>query len=112
MLLSVQFPFGKLGRLGVRCPSEGAWTDRIGTSARRRDVRRSRTALIAAVVLIALSASIIRSQKLLGQSALPPRSAPAIDPSRGARHLLRNGLDYLNTYQDYDRALIYLREAE
>jgi len=31
--------------------------------------------------------------------------------SRGARHLLRNGLDYIN-YQQYDRALKFLREAE
>jgi len=32
-------------------------------------------------------------------------------PSRGARHLLRNGLDYLN-YQQYERALKFLRDAE
>ena len=31
--------------------------------------------------------------------------------SRGARFLLRNGLDYLS-YQQYDRALNFLREAE
>ena len=31
--------------------------------------------------------------------------------TRGARYLLRNGLDYIN-YQEYDRALRYLREAE
>ncbi len=37
---------------------------------------------------------------LLGQSA-----------TRGARYLLRNGLDYLN-YQQYERALKFLREAE
>ena len=31
--------------------------------------------------------------------------------SRGARYLLRNGLDYLS-YQQYDRSLKFLREAE
>ncbi len=31
--------------------------------------------------------------------------------TRGARYLLRNGLDYIN-YQEYERALRYLREAE
>jgi len=31
--------------------------------------------------------------------------------TRGARYLLRNGLDYIN-YQEYERALKYLREAE
>ena len=31
--------------------------------------------------------------------------------TRGARYLLRNGLDYIS-YQEYERALKYLREAE
>ena len=31
--------------------------------------------------------------------------------ARGARYLLRNGLDYLN-YQQYERALKFLRDAE
>ena len=31
--------------------------------------------------------------------------------TRGARYLLRNGIDYIN-YQEYERALKYLREAE
>ena len=31
--------------------------------------------------------------------------------TRGARYLLRNGLDYLG-YQQYERALKFLREAE
>ena len=31
--------------------------------------------------------------------------------TRGARYLLRNGMDYIN-YQEYERALKYLREAE
>ena len=31
--------------------------------------------------------------------------------TRGARYLLRNGLDYIN-YQEFERALKYLREAE
>jgi hypothetical protein len=58
-----------------------------------------------------LSASLIRAQQMLGQSP-PADGAPAIDPSRSARHLLRNGLDYLDSYRDCDRALTYLREAE
>ncbi|MGE3818310.1 MAG: hypothetical protein AB7I30_02655 [Isosphaeraceae bacterium] len=36
---------------------------------------------------------------------------PSLNPSRGARHLLRNGWDYV-TYQQYDRALAFFREAE
>ncbi len=46
------------------------------------------------------------------------KSAPAMDPaeaamlrSRSARTVLRNGLDYIK-YQQYEKALAYLREAE
>jgi len=34
-----------------------------------------------------------------------------MNPSRGARYLLRNGWDYI-TYQEYERALNFFREAE
>src|SRR5262249_15357834 len=56
-----------------------------------------------------------------GSAASAPANGPgsATDVSsfygtgstRGARYLLRNGLDYLG-YQQYERALKYLREAE
>lgn len=38
-------------------------------------------------------------------------AADSPSPSRGARTLLRNGLDYLK-YQEYERALIFLRKAQ
>src|SRR3954447_9219482 len=89
----------------------------------------------------AIAASTVSAQQFLpsagarrGGSAAPtsesmppagsvPSSSPADAPgskadpifgmaaSRGARYLLRNGLDYLN-YQEYERALKYFREAE
>lgn len=51
-------------------------------------------------------------------SSRKPTAGPAIDPgeaamlrSRSVRTVLRNGLDYIK-YQQFDRALAYLREAE
>jgi hypothetical protein len=94
-------------------------------------LRRTTSALTTAVLGAVLTASIFAAQ----QSAAPDNSpqarpAAAVPPAapdtanaaassqlygmsatRGARFLLRNGLDYLN-YQEYDRALKFLREAE
>ncbi|MEO6810540.1 MAG: hypothetical protein ABI353_15600 [Isosphaeraceae bacterium] len=75
-------------------------------------MRRPRTALIAAVMMTALSATLLGARQLRGQSASPTGATPTIDSTRGVRFLLRNGLDYLDKYQEYDRALVYLREAE
>ena len=56
--------------------------------------------------------------KVGGKPAAKAKSAPAMDPaeaamlrSRSARTVLRNGLDYIK-YQQYEKALAYLREAE
>ena len=75
-------------------------------------MRGPRTALIAAVVVTAATATISQSPADVRRSAEVAASAAAArlrsDPSlatRSARQLLRNGLDYLDTYQDYDRAL-------
>ena len=87
-------------------------------------MRRTTTAWVAGTLGAGLTASIVLAQQL------PPSSAPktgaadagsstsAQTPSlygaagaRGARYLMRNGLDYLN-YQQYERALKFLREAE
>jgi hypothetical protein len=46
--------------------------------------------------------------------AAPVTKAPQLDPviaGRSARNLLRNGVDYLDTYRDPRRALIYLQAA-
>src|SRR3954447_21939284 len=89
----------------------------------------------------AIAASTVSAQQFLpsagarrGGSAAPtsesmppagsvPSSSPADAPgskadpifgmaaTRGARYLLRNGIDYLS-YQEYERALKYFREAE
>jgi hypothetical protein len=92
-------------------------------------LQRTTSALTAAVLGAALAASMA-----FAQHASPPDDAPSAGPSaaktatgttaeeangqlygmsvtRGARYLLRNGLDYLS-YQQYDRALKFLREAE
>ena len=87
-------------------------------SARRRGLRRTTTAWIAGTLGAGLTASIVLAQQL------PPSGAGASNASsadtaplygaasaRGARYLLRNGLDYLN-YQQYERGLRFLREAE
>ena len=83
-------------------------------------MRRPTKALTAATLVVALSATIIRGQ----QSSRGTPSATGADATsspasgsnpalsgRGARSLLRNGQDYLG-YQEYSRALKYLREAE
>ncbi len=79
-------------------------------------MRRPTLALSTAVLSIALAASVIRAQQSPGglrpRANDTPAAAPdALSAARGARQLLRNGLDY-NTYGEYERALEFLREAE
>ena len=68
----------------------------------------SAPALTATVLGIALSAPMLSAQQA------PPESPPPIYPmmsARGASHVLRTGWDYIQ-YEEYERALKYLREAE
>ena len=97
------------------------------SKARRRGLRRTTSALTTAVLGAVLTASIFAAQQSASpdngsqaQTAAPVReAAPAtasaplwgMSATRGPRYLLRNGLDYLS-YQQYDRALKFLREAE
>jgi hypothetical protein len=91
-------------------------------------LRRTTPAMTTAILGAVLMASTVRAQRSnpsadgpLGQSdtTAGPDSAhkPADDliyglsVTRGARYLLRNGLDYLN-YKEYERALKFLREVE
>ncbi|WP_337177407.1 hypothetical protein [Paludisphaera sp.] len=78
-------------------------------------MRRTTSALTTTILGAVLAAPTVSAQQ----------SPPARDVStsaesdagfgmaaaRGARHLLRNGLDYID-YQEFERALRYLREAE
>jgi hypothetical protein len=88
-------------------------------------LRRTTSALTPTVLGVALTASTALAQQML-PSGEPPQgtsSARGTTPNAGtaplygmtsarsARYLLRNGLDYLN-YQQYERALKFLREAE
>ena len=111
------------------------------SKARRRGLRRTTSALTTTILGAALAASAVSAQQILpsasarrgdsaasasepipapGSTSTPnPEAGPgtSTDPivgmaaTRGARYLLRNGLDYIN-YQEYERALKYLREAE
>ena len=104
-------------------------------------MRRTTSALTTTILGAALAASAVSAQQILpsasarrgdsaasaSESAPAPGSTPTSNPeagpgtdtdpivgmaaTRGARYLLRNGLDYIN-YQEYERALKYLREAE
>ena len=94
-------------------------------------MRPTTSVLTTAVLGAAVTASTVLAQQLRAPDGAPQGdsaaagSTPAtgsaspvdssglfgIAPSRGARHLLRNGLDYLN-YQQYERALKFLRDAE
>ena len=88
-------------------------------------MRRTTSALTTAVLGAVLTASIVSAQQA-PDTGQPPRTAVAataaaadtassqlygMSATRGARYLMRNGLDYLN-YQQYDRALKFLRDAE
>ena len=72
-------------------------------------MRRPTSALSKAILGTALTASTLSAQ-----TAPPVAEPPGVSPmaaARGARHLLRNGWDYIS-YQEYERALAYFREAE
>jgi hypothetical protein len=81
-------------------------------------LRRTTTAWIAGTLGAGLTASIVLAQQLPSSGAGASNASSAdtaplygAASTRGARYLMRNGLDYLN-YQQYDRALRFLREAE
>jgi hypothetical protein len=95
-------------------------------------LRPTTSAVTMTVLGAVLTASTVLAQQLRAPDSTPQQgnsaaagSTPAagvaapddgssvygMTPSRGARHLLRNGLDYLN-YQQYERALKFLRDAE
>jgi hypothetical protein len=90
-------------------------------------LQRTTSALTTAVLGAVLTASTVLAQQLAspgdGSSATKSIATPdsgaaaassplyGMSATRGARYLLRNGLDYLS-YQQYDRALKFLREAE
>ena len=94
-------------------------------------MQRTTSALTATVLGAVLTASTAVARQApapddappVGASSTKPRPGPesaaeaansqlyGMSVTRGARYLLRNGLDYLS-YQQYDRALKFLREAE
>ena len=90
-------------------------------------MRRPTSVLASAVLGTALAASTVTAQMssspasasgpgVEGSAAVPASvtASPSdafVNPARGARHLLRNGWDYI-TYQEFDRALVFFREAE
>jgi hypothetical protein len=86
-------------------------------------VGRRTSAWIAGTLGVGLTASIVWAQQAPGPGVTPrggsgaskePSEPPSLygaSGTRGARYLMRNGLDYLQ-YQQYDRALKYLRDAE
>jgi hypothetical protein len=90
-------------------------------------LQRTTSALTTGVLGAVLTASTVLAQQLVspgdGSSATKSTETPdassaaansqlyGMTVTRGARVLLRNGLDYLS-YQQYDRALKFLREAE
>ena len=73
-------------------------------------MRRPSLALTSAILGTALTASTLSAQTDSSGMAPPPGISP-MAAARGARHLLRNGWDFIS-YQEYERALSYLREAE
>ena len=94
------------------------------SKARRRGLRRPTSALTTTILGVVVTASTVWAQQSTPAGSdprsrsTPPDGATAesaplygMTTSRGARYLLRNGLDYLG-YQQYDRALKFLREAE
>ena len=86
-------------------------------------MRRRTSAMIAGALGAGLTASIVLAQQIpssgvgpragsgaSGPSSSEPASLYGAAGSRGARYLLRNGLDYLQ-YQQYERALKFLRKS-
>ena len=92
-------------------------------------MQRTTSALTTAVLGAVLTASTVLAQQLVAPDDSPPGGSSAtksnatldsaaansqvygMTVTRSARVLLRNGLDYLS-YQQYDRALKFLRDAE
>ena len=87
-------------------------------------MRRTTSAWMAGVLGAGLTATMVLAQQLPPAGGTPRSGSAGSGPAatdvsslygtgstRGARYLLRNGLDYLQ-YQQYDRALKFLREAE
>ena len=81
-------------------------------------MRRTTSTWTAAILGAALTAPAVSAQQSpTAATATGSNQVAEADPSfgmaaaRGARNLLRNGLDYID-YQEFDRALKYLREAE
>ncbi len=90
-------------------------------------MRRKMSALTTTILGAVVTASTVSAQQLPPANQAPrtksaaSETATATEPDadplfgmtamRGVRYLLRNGLDYLN-YQQYERALKFLREAE
>ena len=109
---------------GVPTPNLATMIQANLRKARRRGLRRIKSAMTTAILGVVLAATTVKAQQSnpsgresLGQSQRPSRTArpgstrPSPDDqvygvavTRGARYLLRNGLDYLN-YKEYDRAL-------
>lgn len=81
---------------------------------RRRGVRRPTSVLAKAFLGAALAATAVSAQQPASAPATDPMADPSaipMNPSRGARYLIRNAWDYI-TYQEYERALGFFREAE
>lgn len=80
-------------------------------------MRRYRLALLGAGLLAATGQGEAHGQLFRKQSGRPAVSAApappdaAVAPGRSARHLLRNGLDYLHQYGDVERAITFLEAA-
>jgi hypothetical protein len=82
-------------------------------------LRRPNSAFSAALVALGLSAPVVLAQQFGRAPVTTPdtnqaQASSSFDPmmaSRGARHMLRTGLDYID-YKEYTRALRYLRSAE
>ena len=115
----------------IRFPERPMTIKASPKKARRRGLRRPTPALTTAILGAVLTASLVRAQQptpsgsdSAGRPAISDSAGgnisarkPVVDPvygmsaTRGARYLLRNGLDYLN-YQQYERSLKFLRQAE
>ncbi|MGO9471264.1 MAG: hypothetical protein ACLQIB_09985 [Isosphaeraceae bacterium] len=85
-------------------------------------MRRTTSASFTAILGVALTASMVSAQQLResdraartgsdDSTSSAESTLYGMTAARGARYLLRNGLDYLN-YEQYERALKFLREAE
>ncbi len=94
-------------------------------------MRRIKSAMTTAILGAALAASTVKAQQSNPSGTESPGQSTSSDRTtrpgsvrksaddqvygtavtRGARYVMRNGLDYLN-YKEYERALKFLREAE